>query len=83
VQIVAALEAGDTALAEKLMAAHIGSVKDALRLQPVAADEDPLSGLRDALAPVAKNSPSPSPPAKSDGKPVPPETPATYLGALL
>ena len=32
VQIVAALEKGDTALAEKLMAAHIGTVQQALRL---------------------------------------------------
>ena len=49
VQIVAALEKGDTALAEKLMAAHIGTVQQALRL-PVATD--PLAQLRDALAPV-------------------------------
>ncbi|WPB59170.1 GntR family transcriptional regulator [Xylophilus sp. GOD-11R] len=80
VQIVAALEAGDTALAEQLMARHIGSVKDALRLKPAAADDDPLSGLRDALAPVAKTPYPPLPPA--DGKAVS-DPPATYLGALL
>jgi len=77
VQIVAALEAGDTARAERLMAAHIGTVQDALRLKPVAADEDPLSQLRDALAPVAKSPPS------GDDTPVSPTPPSTYLGALL
>ena len=80
VQIVSALEAGNTALAERLMAAHIGSVKDALRLQPANAEEDPLSGLRDALAPLAKSS---SALPLTGGKASIPEPPSTYLGALL
>lgn len=50
VRIVEALEAGDIARAELLMAEHIGTVQAALRLQ---ASTDPLAGLRDALAPVA------------------------------
>jgi DNA-binding GntR family transcriptional regulator len=76
VRIVAALEAGDTALAEKLMADHIGTVQAALRLQPTTAGEDPLRELRDALAPLAK-------PAAPGTKTPPSETPSTYLGALL
>ena len=84
VQIVAALEAGDTALAERLMAAHIGTVQDALRLQPAATEEDPLSGLRDALAPVAKSPGGPARPARAPkDKPVSSDLPPTYLGALL
>ena len=51
VQIVAALERGEFALAEEMMARHIGSVHDALKL-PLT--NDPLAQLRDALAPVAK-----------------------------
>jgi DNA-binding GntR family transcriptional regulator len=57
VQIVAALEKNDLALAEQLMARHIGSVQDALRLPAVS---DPLSQLRDALAPVTKAPASPA-----------------------
>jgi DNA-binding GntR family transcriptional regulator len=51
VQIVNALERGDIALAEELMGRHIGTVQSGLRL-PTASD--PLSQLRDALAPVSK-----------------------------
>jgi DNA-binding GntR family transcriptional regulator len=51
VQIVAALERGDMALAEQLMRDHIGTVQDALRLAP---STDPLAELRHALAPVGK-----------------------------
>ncbi|MFZ4287333.1 GntR family transcriptional regulator [Variovorax sp. HJSM1_2] len=51
VQIVAALERGDMALAEQLMREHIGTVQDALRLAP---SIDPLAELRHALAPVGK-----------------------------
>ena len=88
VQIVAALEAGDSAEAARLMAAHIGSVKDALRLQPAAPEEDPLSGLRDALAPLATSSlksPRALSARKTDEPPLSdnPSTPSTYLGALL
>ncbi len=49
VAIVAALAAGDSALAEALMAEHLASVQAALRLP---ADEDPLQQLRQALAPL-------------------------------
>ncbi len=55
VQIVAALEKNDLPLAEKLMAAHIGTVKNALRLPAMS---DPLAQLRDALSPVSKSGPS-------------------------
>jgi DNA-binding GntR family transcriptional regulator len=92
VQIVAALERGDLAAAEQLMAAHLGSVQAALRLQTPA---DPLAQLRDALAPVARSDTAAADRAqglhtssrKGGRKPAPPEAPATdsppYLGALL
>src|SRR5688500_13490524 len=51
VQIVAALDKGELALAEKLMAQHLGSVQAALTMQSTS---DPLAKLRDALTPVAK-----------------------------
>lgn len=82
VRIVAALERGDIAQAEALMAEHIGSVQAHLRLP---ASADPLAQLRDALAPLQ---PAPSssrgrrqPPASST--PVSPADDSTYLGALL
>ncbi len=85
VRIVAALEAGDTALAERLMSDHIGTVQSALRLQP-AAEVDALSQLRDALAPMAdsaRGAPSsaaaPTVPGPSSASP----DSSTYLGALL
>lgn len=69
VDIVQALERGDTALAETLMAKHIGDVQQALVLTDHA--RDPLAALRSALIPVSgEHHPSPTPPA-------------TYLGALL
>jgi DNA-binding GntR family transcriptional regulator len=82
VQIVAALERGDHAAAESLMAAHIGTVQSALRVQ---APTDPLAQLRDALAPLhdtAAASPAPkrrkaAPSTDSDSDS------STYLGALL
>ncbi len=91
VQIVAALEAGDNALAEKLMGEHIGTVQNALRLQPAAVEEDPLHALRTALAPVSKApaarraATTPIAVLAPTESPVPPatETPSTYLGALL
>lgn len=49
VRIVEALERGDIAQAEALMAAHIGTVQAALS---VSATPDPLARLREALAPV-------------------------------
>ena len=73
VDIVAALERGDTATAEQLMAAHIGQVQAALRLGTAS---DPLANLREALAPVREAGPR--------GKKTPSSTPSnTYLGALL
>lgn len=99
VQIVAALERGDLALAEQLMSRHIGSVQSALKLQ---SRSDPLARLRDALAPVAAPSGPAGPSASGDaqnvhtrsrktgrggkaGDPPGPDDPApsTYLGALL
>lgn len=69
VEIVQALERGDTALAETLMAKHIGDVQQALDLTDNT--HDPLAELRSALAPVSgTHNESPNPPA-------------TYLGALL
>ena len=79
VQIVAALERGDHAAAEALMAAHIGTVQSALRVQ---VPTDPLAQLRDALAPL-QNTASTKPKRR---KPAPsPDDPdsSTYLGALL
>jgi DNA-binding GntR family transcriptional regulator len=70
VNIVQALEAGDTARAEALMAQHIGHVQQTLRLDTAATD--PLAELRAALAPVVPREPDPSPPMS------PP-----YLGAVL
>lgn len=87
VQIVGALEKGDIARAEALMAAHIGSVQHALKL-PVNAD--PLAQLRDALAPVGKPALAAEAQVlhtrslKTRKKPAnPTEDPSTYLGALL
>ncbi|MET3441739.1 DNA-binding GntR family transcriptional regulator [Variovorax paradoxus] len=80
VQIVAALERGDHAAAEALMAAHIGTVQSALRVQ---APTDPLAQLRDALAPLQQNTaarPKRRKPAASS--PNDPDS-STYLGALL
>ena len=54
-EIVAALEKGDVATAERLMSSHIGSVEAGLRRAPA---QDALSHLRDALAPVAKGAPA-------------------------
>jgi DNA-binding GntR family transcriptional regulator len=86
VEIVAALEQGKLALAEKLMARHLGSVQAALKLQ---AASDPLARLRNALAPVGKTGkaearvlhtssrkPGAKPGSSSDDS-------STYLGALL
>jgi len=78
VQIVAALERGDHAAAEALMAEHIGTVQSALRVQ---APTDPLAQLRDALAPL-QNTATPKGKGRKPG--VPPDSDSsTYLGALL
>jgi DNA-binding GntR family transcriptional regulator len=93
VQIVAALEKGDLVRAEQLMSQHIGTVQAALRVQP---DADPLSQLRDALAPVSSVARTGTAAAAQDlhtsvrkpgrggrSKPKPTDDPSTYLGALL
>jgi DNA-binding GntR family transcriptional regulator len=91
VQIVAALEKGDLARAEALMAEHIGTVQAHLRL-PAAAD--PLARLRDALAPMSEAGAAQDlrtslrKPAPAGGRKKPitgtsPDEPSTYLGALL
>ena len=92
VQIVAALERGELAQAEALMAAHIGTVKAALRVPSAA---DPLAELRQALTPVhtqtAQSEAQDLHTSSSKGrrkkpnpdKPTHPDDPSTYLGALL
>lgn len=93
VRIVAALERGDFAAAEALMAEHIGTVQDALRLP---ASTDPLAQLRDALAPLAgqvdtaeaqvlrtRKPPRRAGAADAPASGSPPDEPSTYLGALL
>ncbi len=93
VAIVAALERGDAARAEALMAEHLASVQSGLQLETPAGD--PLHQLRQALTPVTAppSAPpsAPSPAASSrrtralrardaDATDSPP---AAYLGALL
>ena len=83
VEIVRALELGEIARAEALMAAHIGTVQAALRLQ---APTDPLAQLRDALAPVAKAQDlhtSLTPISPKVRTPKGTNDSSTYLGALL
>ena len=88
VAIVAALKAGNTAEAERLMDQHIGQVQAALNVQ---ADTDPLAELRAALAPVGRPAPPASGPRArktrlASGNPDTPDSPTppeTYLGALL
>jgi DNA-binding GntR family transcriptional regulator len=85
VEIVAALEQGKLAHAEKLMARHLGSVQAALKLQ---AASDPLARLRDALAPVGKSGKAEAQvlhtsSRKGGRKTAPMDDPSTYLGALL
>ena len=82
VEIVAALEQGKLALAEKLMAKHLGSVQAALKLQPAS---DPLARLRNALAPVGKAGAQVlhTSSRKTGRKTGPADDPSTYLGALF
>lgn len=70
-QIVAALEAGDMALAEQRLADHLGSWQRKLHV-PERSD-DPLDQLRHALAPV--HPAAPRPPSSS-------RTPSTLTGTL-
>ena len=72
VNIVQALELGDTALAERLMQEHIGQVQAALRL---VATTDPIAQLREALAPLNEPAPPDRPRSSQPSE--------TYLGALL
>jgi DNA-binding GntR family transcriptional regulator len=88
IEIVQALERGDTPTAERLMAEHIGQVQSALQIN--AAPADPLAELRLALAPLnttgaAHKKATPGPirtvgaaPSSSSST-----SPSTYLGALL
>jgi DNA-binding GntR family transcriptional regulator len=81
VDIVAALERGDTEAAEQLMARHIGQVQAALRL---GAPNDPLADLREALAPVRDAASAPARKRARKNDPSSPSAPTeTYLGALL
>jgi DNA-binding GntR family transcriptional regulator len=86
VQIVAALEQGKLALAEKLMAQHLHSVQAGLTLQ---APSDPLAQLRVALAPLGPATKSAArdlhtSTGKAGRKPAAlSDDPSTYLGALL
>ncbi|WP_447776925.1 GntR family transcriptional regulator [Variovorax boronicumulans] len=81
VQIVAALERGDHAAAEALMAEHIGTVQSALRVQ---APTDPLAQLRDALAPLNNTTTATTPKRRRKAAPADDATDSsTYLGALL
>jgi DNA-binding GntR family transcriptional regulator len=80
VQIVAALERGDHAAAEALMAAHIGTVQSALRVQ---APTDPLAQLRDALAPLQQNTAAKPKRRKAAASSPDNADSSTYLGALL
>jgi DNA-binding GntR family transcriptional regulator len=73
VAIVAALEQGDRARAEALMAAHLTHVQAALRLPAL---NDPLDQLREALAPLP--APDTDPADLTD-----PAADPVYLGALL
>ena len=79
VGIVAALEAGDLPKAERLMAAHLSTWQDKLKLP---GDADPLAQLRDALAPVgskAQELHTSVPPRSRKALP----TRSTYLGEVL
>ncbi len=79
VRIVAALERGDRAAAEALMAEHLGTVQSALRVQ---APADPLAQLRDALAPLGDGAAAPRRRPASRRAPDANDS-STYLGALL
>lgn len=79
VQIVAALEAGDLARAERLMAEHLLTWQSKLRMP---AEHDPLAQLRDALAPVDGKAQA----LRTPVSPIPRKpraTPSTYLGEVL
>jgi DNA-binding GntR family transcriptional regulator len=89
VAIVAALERGDAAGAEALMAGHLASVQSGLQLETPAGD--PLHHLRQALTPVtppvtppaSAASPRRSRAARTRDADTTESPPAAYLGALL
>jgi DNA-binding GntR family transcriptional regulator len=70
-QIVAALEAGDMALAEQRLADHLGSWQSKLHVPANASD--PLDQLRQALEPVHPAAPR---------TPSSPRSPSTLTGTL-
>ena len=76
-QIVAALEAGDIALAEQRLADHLGSWQH--KLQVPEHSNDPLDQLRQALEPV--HPAAPRPPSSLSTSPTSP-TPSTLTGTL-
>lgn len=77
-QIVAALEAGDMALAEQRLADHLGSWQHKLRVPEHS--NDPLDQLRQALEPVHPAAPR-SPSSLSSTSPTSPP-PSTLTGTL-
>lgn len=77
-QIVDALEAGDLALAEERMAAHLRTWQQKLH---VPADTDALAQLREALAPLKARELHTSPPPPSARPPRADRS--TYLGEVL
>lgn len=80
VQIVQALEAGDLPRAEQLMAAHLSTWQAKLQVPP---DADPLSQLRDALAPVKGKAQELHTSGSSTPARKPRPSRSTYLGELL
>lgn len=80
VQIVKALEAGDLARAEALMAAHLQTWQHKLQLP--AGSDDPLAQLRDALAPVGGKAQDLHTSTPARGR-KPRTSRSTYLGEVL
>jgi DNA-binding GntR family transcriptional regulator len=79
--IVQALEGGDTALAERLMARHLATWQAKLR---VPGEQDPLAHLREALTPVgAKARELHTRPAPASGQARHRRDRSTYLGEVL
>ena len=89
VAIVAALEQGDAARAEALMAAHLANVQSGLQLDTQT--DDPLHQLRQALTPLSPPTPATAAASSTSRRPraarrdeSDPADPApAYLGALL
>ena len=80
-RIVSALEAGDTTLAEQLMAEHLEQVQAGLRMQ--AGGPDPLARLRAALAPIRPARDQPAAGRPETPPPTPDRPPGTtHLGEV-